>query len=279
MFVIGAHLSKREGYLSMGMEAQGLGANTFQYFTRSPRGSHDKPIDAADVKAYDEYAAQHGIVTPLAYAPYDVEPASSKTEQRDFALAVMAEDMARLDEIPGQNYLVRPGSALDETKEVGLANFASAINETLHPSQKAKLLICMLAGEGHQLCSTFGEVRQVIDQVELTDHVGVLIDAAAAWGAGYDIVGDLDGVLDEFNSVIGLDKLLAVHLNDSKEARGSHVDRHAPIGEGTIGFDALAAMVNNPRLASLPFYIEEPHSTLAEYREDIERFKQARTAQ
>ncbi len=278
MFIIGPHLSKREGYLSMGMQAEGLGANTFQYFSRSPRGSEVKPVDAADAQAYQEYAAEHGIVSPLAYAPYDIEPASGKTEQRDFALAVMAEDMARLDEVPGQNYLVRPGSALDEDKEQGLANFAAAINATVHPSQDAKLLICMLAGEGHQLCSTFEEVKQVFDQVELKDHVGVLIDASALWGAGYDIVGDLDGVLDEFDSVIGLDKLLAVHLNDSKEARGSHVDRHARIGEGTIGFDALVTMTNNERLASLPFYLEEPHSTLAEYREDIERFRQARKA-
>lgn len=278
MFTIGTHLSKREGYLAMGMEAAGLGANTFQYFSRNPRGGHVKSIDADDVKAYCAYAAEHDIVMPLAYAPYDVEPASGKMEQRDFALAVMSEDMARLDEIPGQNYLVRPGSALDESKEEGLTNFAAAINATVHPSQQAKLLICMLAGEGKQLCSSFEEVAQVIEHVELKDHVGVLIDAAALWGAGYDIVGDLDGVLDEFDRVIGLDKLLAVHLNDSKEERGSHVDRHARIGEGTIGFDALSAMTNNPRLAQLPFYIEEPHSTLAEYREDIERFKAARTA-
>lgn len=278
MFVIGAHLSKREGYLSMAMEADGLGANTFQYFSRNPRGSSVKPVDEADVKAYREYAEEHDIVSPLAYAPYDIEPASGKVEQRDFALAVMAEDMARLGEIPGQNYLVRPGSALDEPKMQGLAKFAAAINATVHPSQQGKLLICMLAGEGHQLCSSFEEVAQVIDQVDLKDHVGVLIDAAALWGAGYDIVDDLDGVLDEFDRVIGLDKLCAVHLNDSKEARGSHVDRHARIGSGTIGFDALAAMTNNPRLANLPFYIEEPHSTLAEYREDIERFKLARKA-
>ena len=278
MFVIGPHLSKREGYLSMGMQAEGLGASTFQYFSRNPRGSHVKSADEGDVKAYNEYAAEHGIISPLAYAPYDIEPASGKTEQRDFALAVMAEDMALLDEIPGQNYLVRPGSAIDESKEQGLANFASTINAIVHPSQNAKLLICMLAGEGHQLCSTFEEVKQVLDQVELQGHVGVLVDASALWAAGYDIVGDLDGVLDEFDRVIGLDKLLAVHLNDSKEERGSHVDRHARIGEGCIGFDALAAMTNNPRLASLPFYIEEPHSTLAEYREDIEKFKQARKA-
>lgn len=194
MFTIGTHLSKREGYLAMGMEAAGLGANTFQYFSRNPRGGHVKSIDADDVKAYCAYAAEHDIVMPLAYAPYDVEPASGKMEQRDFALTVMSEDMVRLDEIPGQNYLVRPGSALDESKEEGLTNFAAAINATVHPSQQAKLLICMLAGEG------------------------------------------------------------------------------------TIGFDALSAMTNNPRLAQLPFYIEEPHSTLAEYREDIERFKAARTA-
>lgn len=158
MFVIGAHLSKREGYLSMAMEADGLGANTFQYFSRNPRGSSVKPVDEADAKAYREYAEEHDIVSPLAYAPYDIEPASGKVEQRDFALAVMAEDMARLDEIPGQNYLVRPGSALDEPKMQGLAKFAAAINATVHPSQQGKLLICMLAGEGHQLCSSFEEV-------------------------------------------------------------------------------------------------------------------------
>lgn len=187
MFVIGAHLSKREGYLSMAMEADGLGANTFQYFSRNPRGSSVKPVDEADVKAYHEYAEEHGIVSPLAYAPYDIEPASGKVEQRDFALAVMAEDMARLGEIPGQNYLVRPGGALDEPTMQGLAKFAAAINATVHPSQQGKLLICMLAGEGHQLCSSFEEVAQVIDQVDLKDHVGVLIDAAALWGAGYGV--------------------------------------------------------------------------------------------
>ena len=277
MFRIGTHLSKRDGYLSMGMEAAGLGANTFQYFTRSPRGSQEKPMDAADVKGYKEYAQEHDIAQPLAYAPYDIEPASSKTAQRDFALMVMSQDMTRADEIPGQNYLVRPGSALDETKEQGLANFAQAINATLHPSQSAKLLICMQAGEGHQLCSTFEEVARVIDQIELKDHIGVLIDAAALWGAGYDIANDLDGVLAEFDQTIGLDKLMAVHLNDSLEACGSHVDRHARIGEGTISFDALAALTNEPRLAELPFYLEEPHATLAEYREDVARFKAART--
>lgn len=277
MFKIGAHLSKREGALSMAMETEGLGGDTFQYFTRSPRGSHEKPLEASDIAAYREYAEQHGIVTPLAYAPYDIEPASSKTDQRDFALMVMSQDMGRIDELPGQNYLVRPGSALNETKEEGLANFAEAINQTVHSGQHGKLLICMMAGEGHQLCSTFQEVKAVLDQVTLPDHVGVLIDAAALWGAGYDIVNDLDGVLKEFDSVIGLEKLMAVHLCDSKEECGSHVDRHARIGEGKIGFDALAAMTNDPRLRDLPFYIEEPHSTLAEYREDIAKFKAART--
>lgn len=186
--------------------------------------------------------------------------------------------MARLDEIPGQNYLVRPGSALDEPKMQGLAKFAAAINATVIPASRASCSSACLPGEGHQLCSSFEEVAPGHRQVDLKDHVGVLVDAAALWGAGYDIVGDLDGVLDEFDRVVGLGKLCAVHLNDSKEACGSHVDRHARIGEGTIGFDALAAMTNNSRLADLPFYIEEPHSTLAEYREDIERFKQARTA-
>lgn len=277
MLTIGCHLSKRRGYLEMAKEAASINANTFQYFTRSPRGSEQAALDEKDVNAYRAFCQEHGIHSALAYAPYDTDPATDKMSERDFALMVYAEDLAQLAELDGTLYLVRPGSRLDISIEEGLADVAEALNKVITPSQKVTVLLDTMAGEGTQVGTTFEQLAAIIGQVKLADHVGVCFDCAAVWAEGYDIVGDLDGVLEEFDRAIGLDKLRAVHLNDATHERGSHVDRHARIGEGTIGFPALTALVNHPKLAGVPFYLEEPDSTLVIYERDVAHFQQAYT--
>ncbi len=275
MLTIGCHLSKRRGYLEMAKEAVSINANTFQYFTRSPRGGAQAKLDMKDVEAYKAYASEHGLHDVLGYAPYDTDPATDKMNERDFALMVYSEDMARLAEVDGGLYLVRPGSRLDISVDEGIKDVADALNKVLTPSQKVTVLLDTMAGEGTQVGCNFQQLAAIIKQVNLSDHVGVCFDAAAVWAEGYDIVNDLNGVLEEFNRTIGLDKLRAVHLNDATHERGSHVDRHARIGEGKIGFDALAALVNHPKLAGVPFYLEEPESTLVIYERDIARFQEA----
>lgn len=275
MLTIGCHLSKREGYLFMAKEAVSIHANTFQYFTRNPRGGAVAKLDQKDIEVYDAYVKEHGITQVCGYAPYDVEPANPEKAKRDFTLMVMAEDLARLEEAPGDYYLVRPGSAPGISADEAIKNVSSALNQTITASQSTLVLLDTMAGEGDQIGWTFDQIGQMIQGVDHADKVGVCLDAAAVWAAGYDIKGDLDGVLDEFDQKIGLDKLKCVHVNDSKEERGSRVDRHARVGEGAIGFDALAALVNSPRLAGRAFYLEEPHATLVIYEEDVARFQSA----
>ena len=275
MLTIGCHLSKREGYLFMAKEAVSINANTFQYFTRNPRGGAVAKLDPKDIEAYKEYAKENGIERICGYAPYDVEPANPEQSKKDFTLMVMSEDMARLEDIPGQYYLVRPGSAPGVDEAAAIQNVCDAFNKTITSTQTTKVLIDTMAGEGEQVGYKFDQIAEMIKGVDLKDKVGVCIDTSAVWAAGYDIKNDLDGVLDEFDKTIGLEKLCAMHLNDSKDALGSRVDRHAPVGEGEIGFDALAAIINNPRLADVAFYLEEPHSTLVIYERDIERFRKA----
>lgn len=277
MLTIGCHLSKRRGYLEMAKEAASIHANTFQYFTRSPRGSKQADLDAKDVREYLAFAQEHGIHDVLAYAPYDTDPATNKMSERDFALMTYAEDLAQLAELEVPAYLVRPGSRMGISVEEGLADVAGALNKVITPSQKTMVLLDTMAGEGTQVGTSFEQLASIIDQVKLAEHVGVCFDCAGVWAEGYDIVNDLDGVLDQFDRTIGLSKLRAVHLNDATHERGSHVDRHARIGEGKIGFDALAALVNHPKLAGVPFYLEEPDSTLVIYEHDVARFQEAYT--
>ena len=233
MFTIGCHLSSAKGYLHMAKDAVSIDANTFQFFTRNPRGGRAKAIDPKAIAAFAAYAPEHGIERILAHAPYTLNPASDKQQTRDFALMVLAEDLGRMEETPHQLYNMHPGSAVGQPCEVAIA------------------------------------------KVELESHVGVCLDTCHVWDAGYDIVGDLDGVLEEFDRVIGLDRLHAIHLNDSMNARGSHKDRHARIGEGEIGFKALAAVTNHPKLRDLPFYLETPNPDLAGYAEEIAALRRA----
>ena len=275
MFTIGCHLSSAKGYLHMVKDAVSIDANTFQFFTRNPRGGRAKAIDPKDIAAFAAYAPEHGIERILAHAPYTLNPASDKQQTRDFALMVLAEDLGRMEETPHQLYNMHPGSAVGQPCEVAIAKIADALNQSLLPHQTTTLLLETMAGKGSEIGGTFEELAAIIAQVELESHVGVCLDTCHVWDAGYDIVGDLDGVLEEFDRVIGLDRLHAIHLNDSMNARGSHKDRHARIGEGEIGFKALAAVTNHPKLRDLPFYLETPNPDLAGYAEEIAALRRA----
>ena len=275
MFTIGCHLSSAKGYLHMAKDAVSIDANTFQFFTRNPRGGRAKAIDPKDIAAFAAYAPEHGIERILAHAPYTLNPASDKQQTRDFALMVLAEDLGRMEETPHQLYNMHPGSAVGQPCEVAIAKIADALNQSLLPHQTTTLLLETMAGKGSEIGGTFEELAAIIAQVELESHVGVCLDTCHVWDAGYDIVGDLDGVLEEFDRVIGLDRLHAIHLNDSMTARGSHKDRHARIGEGEIGFKALAAVTNHPKLRDLPFYLETPNPDLAGYAEEIAALRRA----
>lgn len=275
MFTIGCHLSSAKGYLHMAKDAVSIDANTFQFFTRNPRGGRAKAIDSKDIAAFAAYAPEHGIERILAHAPYTLNPASDKQQTRDFALMVLAEDLGRMEETPHQLYNMHPGSAVGQPCEVAIAKIADALNQSLLPHQTTTLLLETMAGKGSEIGGTFEELAAIIAQVELESHVGVCLDTCHVWDAGYDIVGDLDGVLEEFDRVIGLDRLHAIHLNDSMNARGSHKDRHARIGEGEIGFKALAAVTNHPKLRDLPFYLETPNPDLAGYAEEIAALRRA----
>lgn len=275
MFTIGCHLSSAKGYLHMEKDAVSIDANTFQFFTRNPRGGRAKAIDPKDIAAFAAYAPEHGIERILAHAPYTLNPASDKQQTRDFALMVLAEGLGRMEETPHQLYNMHPGSAVGQPCEVAIAKIADALNQSLLPHQTTTLLLETMAGKGSEIGGTFEELAAIIAQVELESHVGVCLDTCHVWDAGYDIVGDLDGVLEEFDRVIGLDRLHAIHLNDSMNARGSHKDRHARIGEGEIGFKALAAVTNHPKLRDLPFYLETPNPDLAGYAEEIAALRRA----
>lgn len=277
MLNIGCHLSTRKGLYVMAQAAASIGANTIQFFTRNPRGGHAREVNEKDLAAFQGFAKEHGIDHLLAYGPYTLEPASAELSQRDFARMVMAEDLARMESLPGQGYLVRPGSAMKQTHEAAIANLVDTLNQTLASAQTTTLLLATMPGSGTQICATFEEMANVLSGVKLGDHVGVCFDASAVWAAGYDIKGDLDGVLSKFDETVGLSRVRAVHLNDCKEACGAKADRHARIDEGAIGFDALAALVNHPAFAGVPFYLEEPSAELEIYGQDIARFTEAYT--
>lgn len=276
MFIIGCHLSCAKGFLAMAKTAVSLDANTFQFFTRNPRGGRAKQIDRKDVAAFSSYVREHAIVRILAHAPYTLNPASAKQQTRDFALMVLAEDLARMEEIPCRLYNMHPGCAVGQSVDTAIENIAEALNRSLLPMQTTTLLLETMSGKGTEVGGTFEQLAAIIARVRLRDHVGVCLDTCHVWDAGYDIVNNLDGVLEEFDRIIGLDRLCAVHLNDSMNVCGSHKDRHARIGEGMIGFTALTALINHPQLRDLPFYLETPNPALDGYRKEIAALRHAR---
>lgn len=275
MLVIGCHLSISKGYLAIAQEAVSLGANTFQFFTRNPRGGKAKAIDPADVEAFHGFATAHGIDRILAHAPYTLNPASATEKTRDFAHLALAEDLARMENTPGQLYNMHPGSHVGQGVDAGIELIADALNEALRPEQTTTLLLETMAGKGSEVGGRFEELAAIIERVELRDKMGVCLDTCHVWDAGYDIAGDLDGVLREFDQIIGLDRLHAIHLNDSLNPRGARKDRHARIGEGFIGLDALSAVTRHPLLRSLPFYLETPQEDPSGYADEIARLREA----
>ena len=272
---IGCHLSIAKGYRAIAEEAVSLGANTFQFFTRNPRGGKAKAIDPADVASFRAYAAEQGIERILAHAPYTLNPASATEKTRDFARMALAEDLARMENTPGQLYNMHPGSHVGQGVDVGIDLIAAALDEALRSEQTTTLLLETMAGKGSEIGGRFEELAAIIERVGLRDKVGVCLDTCHVWDAGYDIAGDLDGVLREFDEVVGLDRLRAVHLNDSLNPRGARKDRHACIGEGFIGFEALSAVTRHPLLRDLPFYLETPQEEPSGYADEIARLRAA----
>ena len=275
MFYIGCHLSASDGFLAMGRTALSIGANTFQFFTRNPRGSKAKAIDPADVAAFLALAAENGFGTLVAHAPYTINPCSKDEHTREFARMTLADDLKRMEHLPGNVYNFHPGSHTGQGMETGIAQIAETLNAILTPGLRTTVLLETMSGKGSEVGSRFEELREIIDRVELSDKLGVCLDTCHVSDAGYDIADDPDGVLTEFDRVIGLDRLRAVHVNDSLNPRGSHKDRHARIGEGCLGAEALGRVVRHPALQGLPFVLETPNE-LPGYAREIALLKALR---
>ena len=275
MLTIGCHLSSSKGYLAMGKEAVTIDANTFQFFTRNPRGTKAKALNLQDIEKFRAYARDHGIEKILAHAPYTLNAASADQHLRQLAMDIMADDLDRLEHTPGNCYNFHPGSHVGQGVEAGIAHIAYGLNQILKPQSRTTVLLETMAGKGSEIGREFEELREILDRVTLSDHMGVCLDTCHVWDGGYDIAGDLDGVLEEFDRVIGLNRLRAIHLNDSKNPFGAHKDRHAPIGEGCIGFDALAAVTNHPALRDLPFFLETPQDDLSGWGREIAALRAA----
>ena len=273
MFTIGCHLSASGGFLAMGQTALQLGANTFQFFTRNPRGSKAKAIDPADVAAFLALAAENGFGTLVAHAPYTINPCSKDEHTREFARMTLADDLKRMEHIPGNVYNFHPGSHTGQGMETGIGQIAETLNAILTPDIRTTVLLETMSGKGSEVGSRFEELREIIDRVELSDKLGVCLDTCHVSDAGYDIADDPDGVLTEFDRVIGLDRLRAVHVNDSLNPRSSHKDRHARIGEGCLGAEALGRVVRHPALQGLPFVLETPNE-LPGYAREIALLKE-----
>lgn len=272
MLYIGCHLSVSNGYKAMAEEALKLDANTLQFFTRNPRGSKAKDIDKKDCESFIEIANKNNFSKIVAHAPYTLNPCSPDERTREFAREVMADDLIRMEYLPNNLYDFHPGSHVKQGVNAGIEYTANMLNEILKPEQSTIVLLETMAGKGTEIGKTFQELKQILDRVELKEKIGVCFDTCHVYDAGYDIVNDLDGVLEEFDRIIGLDKLYAVHLNDSKNPFGSHKDRHEKIGEGYIGIDAIARVVNHPRLKHLPFILETPND-LSGYAYEIKMLR------
>lgn len=269
MLTIGCHLSTSKGYLAMGKTALAIGANTLAFFTRNPRGGAAKAIDPADAAALRELLTANNFGTLVAHAPYTLNPCSDKPHAREFARECMADDLVRMEAVPGSYYNFHPGSHVKQGAEAGIDLIAGLLNEVLRPQQTTTVLLETMAGKGTEVGRTFEELAAIIERVELSDHMGVCLDTCHVHDGGYDIVNNLDGVLDEFDRVIGIERLRAVHLNDSKNPCGAHKDRHERIGEGYIGLEAFERIVTHPQLRDLPFILETPNE-LPGYAAEIE---------
>ena len=272
MLNIGCHLSTTKGYENMGKEALKIGANTFQYFTRNPRGGKAKDINEKDILALRKLMEENNFAKILAHAPYTLNGCSADESTREFASEMMADDLERLKYLPTSLYNFHPGSHVKQGVDVGINYIVEMLNKVLKPEHTTIVLLETMAGKGTEVGRTFEEIAEIISRVELNEKMGVCLDTCHVYDAGYDIVNDLDGVLEEFDRIIGLDRLHAIHLNDSKNPFKSHKDRHEKIGEGEIGFEAIKRIINHPKLRNIPFFLETPNE-LDGYAKEIEMLK------
>ena len=273
MLLLGCHLSAAKGYAYMGREAVSIGANTFQFFTRNPRGGSAKALDPEDVNRFRDFAAQAGIPVILAHAPYTLNGCSGDENVRRFARETMADDLRRMEATPGNLYNFHPGSHVGQGVEAGITLIAQMLNQTLFPEMTTTVLLETMAGKGSEVGGRFEELREILDRVELSARMGVCLDTCHLNDAGYDVAGDLDGVLTAFDKVIGLERVRAVHINDSKNPLGARKDRHERIGEGFLGLDAIVRVMTHPALRDKPFYLETPNE-LDGYAREIALLKE-----
>lgn len=271
--LIGNHLSASKGYAAMGKAALALDANTFAFFTRNPRGGKAKEIDEKDVEKFLNFAKEHEFGKIVAHAPYTMNLCAAKEDVRSFSKEMLLDDLKRMEYTPGNYYNFHPGAHVGQGAEKGIALIAEALNEALKPEQTTTVLLETMAGKGTEVGRTFEELREILDRVELNDKMGVCLDTCHVWDGGYDIVNDLDDVLNEFDRVIGLDRLKAVHFNDSMNDCGSHKDRHAKIGEGKIGAEAMRRVALHPLLEGRPFILETPNDDEG-YRREIQMVRE-----
>lgn len=273
MIYLGCHLSVSGGFEKMGKDALKLGADTLQFFTRNPRGANAKKIDENDTKAFVNLMQQNNFGKIIAHAPYTLNPCSADENTRNFALKIFKDDLSRMEYIPNNYYNFHPGSHTGQGVDIGINQIADMLNKSLTENQSTIVLLETMAGKGTEIGRSFQELQAIIDKVELKNKIGVCLDTCHIFDAGYDIVNNLDGVLKEFNSVIGLDRLKAIHLNDSKNTMGSHKDRHETIGNGNIGLSAMFKIVNHPLLQGLPFCLETPNDADG-YKKEIQMLRE-----
>lgn len=273
MLQIGCHLSSSKGFLNMGKEIVKLGGNTFQFFTRNPRGGAAKPIDEKDIEAFKTFAKENNINIILAHAPYTLNACSADADVRNFAKQVFADDLKRMEYIPGNMYNFHPGSHVKQGVDTGIEYIAQMLNEVLDKNQHTKVLLETMAGKGTEIGRSFEELQMIIEKVELNNKLGICLDTCHIYDAQYNIVDNLNGVIDELDKVIGLDRLCAIHLNDSKNPFASHKDRHELIGKGYIGIDTFNNIVSNEKLRNIPMYLETPND-MEGYAQEIAMLKQ-----
>lgn len=275
MFKIGCYLSASEGFKHMAQDTISIGANTFQFFTRNPRGGKAKDIDEKDVAEFLKIAKENNFAKILAHAPYTLNACSADEKIRKFTIETMTDDLKRMEYVPNNLYNFHPGSHVKQGVDVGIEYIVNMLNKIIKPEQTTTVLLETMAGKGSEIGRSFEEIKQILDRVELQEKMGVCLDTCHIYDAGYDIVNDLDGVLEKFDNIIGLNNLCAIHLNDSKNPFESHKDRHEIIGEGSLGIEAIKRVINHPKLLNIPFFLETPND-LSGHAKEISLLKQLR---
>lgn len=273
MQYIGCHLTISKGFFAMGRQALALGGNTAQFFTRNPRGGKARELDLEDINKLSELMTNHHFGSLIAHAPYTINPCAANEKTLEFAHMAMAEDLKRLDALPGTLYNFHPGSHVGQGTEIGIEKIAQTLNQVMYPEMKSTILLETMAGKGTEVGSRFEELREIIDRTTLSDKIGVCLDTCHVHDGGYDIVNDLDGVLTEFDKIVGLHRLKALHLNDSMNPMGSHKDRHQKLGQGSMGLEPFRKIINHPVLKPLPKVLETPNE-LPGYQAEIQMLRE-----